>query len=114
MAGSTEGGTRLTTWYEAGIYPGPASREIYTAEAEAEDAGWLSIVACPVRELLKVSIWCTRSHANRKLPYKMSQTRKRHVRERLKNVEDTLNLLNNLGLQMKALVCSVRLGHILV
>lgn len=41
---------------------------------------------------------------NRKTPYKMSQSRKRHIRERLKNVENTLNILNSLGIKMKALV----------
>lgn len=34
----------------------------------------------------------------------MSLSRKRHVRERLRNVENTLNILNGLGVHMKALV----------
>lgn len=34
----------------------------------------------------------------------MSQSRKRHVRERLKNVEHTLDVLNSVGIPLKALV----------
>lgn len=39
----------------------------------------------------------------RKVPWKISSTRKRHIRERLKNVENNLNLLNDVGIPMKSL-----------
>lgn len=47
----------------------------------------------------------------RKLPYKMSQSRKRHIRERLKNVEHTLDVLNSVGMPLKALVYQVYHMH---
>lgn len=37
----------------------------------------------------------------------MSQSRKRHIRERLKNVEKTVNILNGLGLKLKSLVLQI-------
>lgn len=44
----------------------------------------------------------------RKVPYKLSASRKRGVRERLKNVESVLNLLNSTGIKLNALVPSTK------
>ena len=39
----------------------------------------------------------------KKVPWKISSTRKRHIRERLKNVENTLNILNDVGIPIRSL-----------
>ena len=39
----------------------------------------------------------------RKIPYKLSPTRKRHIRERLKNVQNTMDILNSLNVPMRSL-----------
>lgn len=44
------------------------------------------------------------NHIFRKVPYKLSQSRKRGIRERLRNVESVLNLLNSTGIKLNSLV----------
>ena len=40
----------------------------------------------------------------RKVPYKLSSSRKRGIRERLKNAEKIIDLLNSTGINTKSLV----------
>ena len=43
-------------------------------------------------------------NTDRKIPYKLSSSRKRRIRDRLKNVENILNVLNSTGIKLNALV----------
>jgi hypothetical protein len=43
-------------------------------------------------------------HFIRKVPYKLSRERKRGIRERLRNVEKVINILNTTGIRTQSLV----------
>lgn len=63
------------------------------------------------------SIMALKSHIYfiyRKVPYKLSSSRKRGIRERLKNVESILNLLNLTGIKSNALVSDLNSFFIFV
>lgn len=93
------------------------STRIYTSNRSLVDSrhalGRLPVLSTSTGQLSLVGPSCSwrrvgglsKASCARKIPYKMSQSRKRHVRERLRNVENTLNILNGLGVQLKALVC---------
>ena len=45
----------------------------------------------------------------RKVPFKLSSSRKRGIRDRLKNVECVINIINSTGIKMKSLVTLIHI-----